>query len=96
MTMTEFSLVCQQVSLLAPSWKELSETCLSLRILRAEMALCTLRGDPIEPSRRDAIAQLITQTEAQKKALAEDCNRLDIEAPTYTTEDICNVYTWGT
>jgi hypothetical protein len=96
MTMTEFSLLCQQVSLLAPSWKELSETCLSLRVLRSEMALCTLRGDPIEPSHRDAVAQLTAETETQKKALAEQCKQLDIEAPTYTAEDICNVYTWGT
>jgi hypothetical protein len=39
---------------------------------------------------------LIGQTDAQKTALAEACKELDIEAPTYTVEDICNIYTWGT
>lgn len=96
MTMIEFSLVCQQAPLLAPAWKELSELCLSLRILRSEMALCTLRGDPIDPERREAVAQLTAQTEAHRQALAEECKKLDIEVPTYTNEDVCNVYTWGT
>lgn len=96
MTMTELSLVCQQVSTLAPAWKELSETCLSLRILRSEMALCTLRGDPIDPGRRDAVAQLTAQFEVKKNALVESCKELDLEPPAFTSEDICNVYTWGT
>jgi hypothetical protein len=70
MTITEFSLICQQVETLAVGWKELSETCLSLRVLRSEMALCTLRGDPVEPLRRDAIAQLFAQTETRPKTSA--------------------------
>ena len=96
MTMIEYSLLCQQVSLLAPLWQEMSELCLSLRILRSEMALCTLRGDPIDPERRDAVAQLTAQTEAQRQKLAEECKKVDIEVPTYSNEDVCNVYTWGT
>ena len=96
MTMIEFSLLCQQVSVLAPAWKELSESCLSLRILRSEMALCTLRGDPIDPERRGAVAQLTSQTQAHQHALAEECKKLDIEVPTYNNEDVCNIYTWGT
>ena len=96
MTMTELSLVCQQVSMLAPAWKELSEISLSLRILRSEMALCTLRGDPIEPARRDAVAHLTAQVEMKKNALIESCKQLDLEPPSFTSEDICNVYTWGT
>ena len=96
MTVMELSLVCQQVSTLAPAWKDLSETCLSLRVLRSEMALCTVRGDPVDPARRDAVAQLTAEFELKKNALIESCKQLDLEAPNFTSEDICNVYTWGT
>jgi len=96
MTMTELSLVCQQVSTLAPAWKDLSETSLSLRVLRAEMALCTVRGDPVEMSHREVVAQLTAQFELKKNALVDSCKELDLEAPNFTSEDICNIYTWGT
>ena len=96
MTVMELSLVCQQVSTLAPAWKDLSETCLSLRVLRSEMALCTVRGDPVDSTRRDAVAHLTAQFEVMKKALIENCKQLDLAPPDFTSEDVCNIYTWGT